>query len=342
MNVSEIKDVMTKEQLLKKVCNYEAAEPIEVELGRQVRFSTGNEGQEDDIVMTHNRGTTTLSPVALGTLVANIGFPRPYLKKVPKEEYPSLLLPHLNYWYQNALAGGRIRLLNIENRTIMVVPKADFEHVKISDVITATERQLGKNLVAGYHKLRITPEAFCFSIITSKEVELKKGDLFNAGIRVNHSLTGATSTSLSAYLFRQWCSNGATTEDKLETWHRRNSSDDLETWLQKSIIGANQAFDKETKRVEALLQIPTDGHTAEVLNSVLDQSSVPQGLQREVRSTLLDRDPETLYDIYNALTEIDTHSDYFEDHPGSIGTLNRVATHLTHNSKLCPTCHKQI
>jgi len=340
MEISKIADVLTKEQLLEKVHTYENSQPVDIELGTGIRFQTSTEN-ENEILLNYNGEVSILNPPALGNLTANIGFPRPYLKKVPPEEYATLVLPHLNYWYREALNGKSIRLLKIDNRIIMVIPKTNFEHIKISDIINAAEHQLGTDQIAGYHKIQVTPETVCFSILTPREIEIKEGDIFNSGIRINHSLSGEVSTSLSAYLFRQWCSNGATTEDELQTWHR-NSSSNLETWLQSSIVGANSAFDKETERVKNLLQIPMDGHTGEVLNSILNQSGVPQKLQTEVRTALLDTEAHTLYDVYNMLTKIDTHSKYFEEHPNSMGSLDKVAVHLTHNSELCPTCHRQI
>jgi len=339
MNVNEIKDVLTKENLLNEISAYEALEPVDIKLGNDVKFHINEDG---DILLQHPEGESLLEPRAVETLVSTVGFPRTYLKKIPKEQQNTLLIPHLNYWYRTAKAEQLLRLLNIENQTIMIVPDADFEHVKISRVISIAERQLGEDQIAGYHKVWIEPDSFQFSIITPREVEIKEGDSFNAGIRIQHSLIGATSTKLSAYLFRQWCSNGATTEEQLETFHRRNNSDDLDTWLQESIQRSSGAFDREVEKIKALLQISVDGCTANVLDSILAQSSIPLSLQKEVRSTLLNRNPETLYDIYNTLTEIDTHSEYFDEHPNSRGSLNRLATHLTHHSKLCPECHRQL
>lgn len=340
MNVSEIKGVITKEELLTKVSDYEALEPHHFELGNAVNFRTNT---DDNIFMSHPGGESLLESPAVATLASTIGLSRAYLKKIPKERQNALIVPHLNYWYRTALAGHFLRLLNVGNRTIMAVPDANFDHIRISSVISAAERQLGKEQIAGYHKVWIQPDLFQFSILTPREVEIKEGDSFNAGIRIEFSLTGKSSTKLSAYLFRQWCANGATTEEQLETFSRRDSSaSNLDTWLQESIQRSSGAFDREVEKIRALLQIPVNGYTANVLDSVLAQSSIPLSLQKEVRSVLLNKHPETLYDVYNALTEIDTHSEYFDEHQNSRGSLNRIATHLTHHSELCPQCHKQL
>lgn len=341
---AELVGVMTKEELLGKVNDYELAEPVDVELGPDVEFSTD---EDNHIVMYYpqkgKKEQTVFDPPAFSTLASSVGLPRPYLKKIPVEQRFPLVIPHLNYWFGQALAGNMLRLMNVGDRTIMIAPKANFEHIRISTVINAAERQLGKENILGFHKFWSDQVAFYFSILTTKSAQAVKDDTLFAGIRVRHSLLAETSTKVSAYVFRQWCSNGATTEDTIDTWRRRsNSGDDLETWLQKSVREADKVFDTEVDRLRKLSEIPTSDHTAEILNSVLAQSSVPQGLQKEVRSTLIDRPADNLYDLYNVLTEIDTHSDYFTDHQGSKGLLNNVASHLSRHSELCPVCHRQV
>ena len=340
MNVLDLKGVMTKEAVLEKAHDYETTEPVNVEVGQSVEFILPNP-ESNNVTLRHNRGHTSLSPIALGRLVAHTGMPRAYLSKIPEAQYASLVLPHLNYFYQNVFSGNMIRLLTVNNHALAAIPKADFEHVKVSRVLEAAERQLGDE-IAGYHKMRISEEKFRISVLTHREVDVpNKGnkDPFNMGIRIEHDVAGSTSTKVSPYLFRQWCSNGATSEENLDTWNRRRGEEDMDVWLQKSIMAANKCFDKEIERIKGLQNIPTNENTGAILDSVLDQSSVPAKLRAEISSRLLDDGAENLYDIYNVLTDIDSHSEFFDTHPG-VGSLNQLAGHLTHHSKLCPTCHK--
>jgi len=341
--MAELVGMMTKEEMLEKVHDYEVAEPVDIELGNNVEFETD---KENNITIDYKRAgkqeRVTLTPSALSTLTANVGLTRAYLRRIPMEERQTLVLPHLNYWYRQALAGNVLRLLNVEDRAIMVVPKADFEHIRISDIIEGAERQLGDDHILGYHKFWSDHVAFYFSIVTRKSAEAIKDDTLFAGIRVRHSLLGEASTQVQAYVFRQWCSNGATTEDTIGAWRRRSNNEDLDSWFQKAIREADKSFDTEVGRLRQLAGISVEENTSDVLNAVLDQSLVPQGLQKEVRSRVIDRDPETLYDIYNILTEVDTHSDYFDKHQSSRGLLDRVASHLSRHSELCPVCHRQM
>lgn len=336
--IEELKGVLTKDQLLDKTRDYDVAESIEIELGDEVRFAIDKEGITS---VNHKKGVTTLSPTAVDTLVSHVGFPRPYARRIPKDQVNNLVIPHLNYWYQRELAGKILRLLTINDNAIMAIPGANFKHVKISKVIEEVESVLGKS-IAGYHKAWFSPASFQFSILTPEEVKVTERDTYNSGIRIEHSITGQTSTSISPYLFNQWCSNGATTEHKLGSWRRRNNKEDLGTWLQRTIIEARKLFGSEVGKLRGLCGIEVNSGTSKILDSVLEQSSVPRALQKEVRNTLIDDGAKNLYDIYNILTKVDTHSDLFEEHPNSKGILDRVAAHLAHHSELCPTCHRQM
>lgn len=337
MKVQELSGVLTKDQLLDEVKDYEAAEPVEIALGDTIGFRIDSEG---GTYIHHPKGVTTLSPAALGNLLAYIGFPRAYLKKIPKEEAVELIVPHLNYWYGNELSGNVLRLLTVDDTAIMAIPKANFKHVKISKVVDAVESVLGKS-IAGYHKPWISPTAFHFSVLTPREVEVAKNQVFNAGIRVAHSITGEVSTNVAPYLFNQWCTNGATTEHEIKAWKRRNQKEDIEIWLQRTITEATKLFDKEVGKLQELCGIKVNKETSLILDSVLEQSMVPRALQKEVRNTLIDDGAEDFFDLYNIFTKVDTHSN-FDEHPNSKGVLDRVAAHLAHHSHLCPICHKQM
>lgn len=337
--ISELAGVLTKDQLMEEVKEYETAVPVDIALGEKVGFSIDEDG-DGTAYLLHPKGQIALSPAALGNLLAYIGFPRAYLKKIPKEEATQLVIPHLNYWYTNELAESILRLLTIEDTAIMAIPKANFKHVKISKVVDAVESVLGKS-VAGYHKPWISPTAFHFSVLTPREVEVAKDQIFNAGIRVAHSITGEVSTNVAPYLFNQWCTNGATTEHEIRAWKRRNQKEDIGIWLQRTITEASKLFDREVNNLRELCGIKVKKETSQVLDSVLEQSMVPRGLQKEVRNKVIDSEVNDLFDIYNVLTSVDTHSN-FDDHPNSRGVLDRVAAHLSNHSKLCPVCHKQM
>jgi len=338
MEIKQLSGVLNKQELLDKVADYERATPTDIELGGDTKFTVD---KENNILLNYKDKTSVVCPVAVNNLVSYIGFPKPYLSKIPVAQITGLVLPHLNYWYQEELAGQTLRLLVIGDNIITAIPKANFKHIKVSEVIAAIERVLGK-AIAGYHKAYFGPDTFQFSVLTPREIEVKEGHMYNSGIRIQHSVTGKVSTNVAPYLFNQWCANGATTEHQLDSWKRRNQKEDIETWLQSVVTEASKLFDSEVTKLRTLCGIKVNTETSKVLDSVLEQSSVPQRLSNEVRSILLDQRPEDLYDIYQALTAVDTHSKIFDEHPNSRGILDKVAAHLASHSQLCPTCHQRV
>lgn len=339
--ILELKGVITKKQLLGQIKDVEAAKPLEVKLGKGINFRIGEDGKGS---INHKKGTTALSPAALGTLLAHIGFPRPYLKKIPIEQVNKLVVPHLNFWYGKELSGQILRLLTIKNNAVAAIPKADFKHVPISEILNAVEEVLGKSIL-GYHKVWPGTKSFQFSILTPETAAIKSGQknqVYNAGIRISHSIDGQQSTTVSPYLFNQWCSNGATTEHNLGSWKRRSGKEDIGPWLQRTIVESRKVFGQSIDKLRELCGIKIDKNTSEVLDSVLEQSMVPRQLQKVVRNTFIDDGANTLYDVYNILTKVDTHSGVFEEHPNAKGILDNVASNLACHSKLCPVCHKQM
>jgi len=330
--------LLTKDELLTQAAPFEEVEPIDIHLGEKVKFVQA----EDEILLDYNRKEIQLEPTAIESLTSRIGMPRTYLKKIPREQIPTLVLPHLNFWYGEQFTEQTMRLLSINDRAIMVSPRTNNRYVKISEIVDAIERQLGKENVVGYHKPWLHSwENIEFSVVTPKTAEVKGNDLMNAGIRIHHNLLGTGPSRLTAYMFRQWCSNGAITMDDIDTWSSRNNEEDFSLWIQKSTREAGTAFDKEIGRLKKLSEIPTDGNSADILTGVLEGSSVPQNLQTEVRNIFIDENVETLYDVYNVLTRIGTHSEYFNEHPNARGLLERVGANLSLHSEFCPTCHRQ-
>jgi len=334
----ELKGVMTRDELLTKTSVLDASAPLDIVLSDEIEFKYGTDGE---VTVRHDKGETILSHAALSDMLVHTGFPKAYLKKLPVDRRKTFVGPHLDYWYREALGGRILRLMTIDNTAIQAVPRANFEHIPLSKVVESIETVLGDS-IQGYHKVSIKPSAFQFSVLLPFEVEIGEKDKYNAGIRITHSVIGQHDTKVSPYVFRQWCSNGATSEFQFENsaMKRRGGHEDISDWLQRAIIGSEDLFRQEVLNLKGLQKIKLDSHTSEVLDSVLSSSSIPAKLQIAVRNAIIDEPSETLLDIYNILTKVDTHDSTFVENPGQQGLLSSVAAHLSQHSELCPVCHK--
>ena len=251
-----------------------------------------------------------------------------------------MILSHLDYWYREQLGNQKMRLFTIGDRIVMISSKTTTPYVKISEIVNAVEKQLGKENIMGFHKPYLTDwNRIEFSVVTPEVIEVKEKDPLNSGIRIEHSLLGERPSKLASYVFRQICSNGSIAVDEIESWSwSRGNSDKFPLWVQKSIKEARLSFSKEIDRLRKLMEITTDGHTDEILTAVLNESHIPQKLQTEVKGQFIDKEVKNLYDVYNIFTERETHSDYFEKHPNSRGLLGKIAAGISFNSHFCPVC----
>ena len=336
--MAETKGLMTRDVLDKETVKFEGVKKQDVVLGKKVRFvgEEKKEGREFGLEWGDNR--VTLLPSAFRSVVKHIGLAPVYADAVPVE----LLLPHLNFFYMKKRADEKIRLLVKDGEALAATMKINVDFVGLMQVVNLVEAELGKDNVVGYHKVQLSWEASMLSIVQENVLTVVPNDFINAGIRIEHSLVGLAPTKLGAYVYRQTCSNGATTMDAIGHWSRRNSADSMLAWVRIAIKEAGVSFVAEGKRLGRLRDTKIEEHVADVLNGILEEESVPRQLRDEVRTLAIDAKAKTLYDLYNVLTNVGTHSEFFEKHPATMLKLEKVAGNLTMNGKLCPECHRRL
>lgn len=113
-------------------------------------------------------------------------------------------------------------------------------------------------------------------------------------------------------------------------------------WVPSVVVDAKSAFDKEEKRLAKLTKLPTNENTSDILDHLLAEGGVPLVVREAVRTEAIDQDTKTLYDVYNVVTRVATHSGVFGEHPAALPLLESVASGLSFHSKLCPVCHHKV
>lgn len=338
----ELQGVMTKDQILANTATYDEATPVQYKYG-DISFQVAD-GQNLNAVqvMANDREPVILDETSLDRLVSAMGFPHKYLQKIPRDRRFELLIPHLNYWYPEHSPDEDLRLLVVDGRSVMSIPRADFEHISVAALIEGIEETLGDHNVLGYHKPFFAAKGFQFSLLTDHSEMVINDHVYNAGIRVQHSIDAQGATSVEPYLFNQWCTNGCTHDHNIGNWRRRGAKLGLSQWLQESVIDAIMVFDQEVENLTRLAGLPVPHDAEVVLNKMMDANHVPAKLQIEVNDQLLSTGMDTMYDVYQALTAVETHNNYFDDHPNFKGRLNGLASHLSHHTTFCPTCNTQM
>jgi len=350
----QLDGVVSREELLEHTRTLDEAIPVDYEY-KHMRFNVNNENKV--IVVSHRDAPDQFAPVilddtSLARVSREVGLNK-YISKIPMDRRAELVIPHLNFWFPESQPNKRLRLLQSNGEAIMSIPNADFEHVNIEELIAGIEGVLGDHNILGYHKLNIGPKAITFSLLTDHTEMVINDHIYNAGIRVSHSIDGSTSTRVEPYLFNQWCANGCTHEHSIKAWNRRPTGRPrgggdaapmmgLSTWLQESVVNAVMLFDQEVINLQRLAGMPVPHDADEALSKLLTANGVPVKLQGAVKEQLEVDGFENMYDLYQAITHVETHNEHFEDHPNAKGKLNKMAAHLSHHTTFCPQCSTQL
>jgi hypothetical protein len=140
-------------------------------------------------------------------------------------------------------------------------------------------------------------------------------DTWSAGVALTNSLIGVThpGTSLNAYLFRWWCTNGCT--EQLASGGKLNrrvisSEEDAYAWAEHAVNevlgGLEAAFDS----VQALAHMPVGGGQGtenvmvrQVLRDLFSQNNIPQRERNRIIAQMAELGGDlSMYDIQAAIT----------------------------------------
>lgn len=259
----------------------------------------------------------TLTKEALLMVAAKVGLTGAYMAKTPG----SLIQPHLNYWYS---AGNR---------------EKDFVALSVGDAISAFTRptlipfsnlSLLESVVAGIHKkygsdteiladykihntlehtdvrLIIPERARAIANGGMADVPTGEADLWSAGVHLYNSLVGKGQTTVESYLFRWWCTNGATTTlSDVGTWSRRSNGQeaDVYLWAQEAVDEVLGGMEGRFDEVQALTGLHVAGNVSDILRDIFEEYAVPVSQRSTITDTLLEAETLSMYTIMNAITQ---------------------------------------
>lgn len=195
--------------------------------------------------------------------------------------------------------------------------------------------------------LHIEDEAFQLDIVSpSVSSEVRRGDVIQAGVRVEHAYTGERATSVMAFVVRLVCANGMV---------RRECVGSRETARTRRLDAARQ--DAEPLQLEQVrrLVVKTRQGLAEQLDGIrrlaqerADEHQLEQFLRRarmhssrvmdQVRqSWAVEGNERTGFGLFNALTRVATHGTELSGRQRSL--LARLAgIYANRHVHLCPQC----
>lgn len=277
-----------------------------------------------------------LSKDALLMAAAKVGLSGAYMAKTPG----SLIQPHLNYWYSEANREKDVMALSVGDVVSAFTRPTliPFSNVSLLEaVVGSIRKQYGSDteILADY-KIHNSLEHTDIRLIIPdrlhsitggglSDVPSGESDIWSAGVHLYNSLVGKGQTTVESYLFRWWCTNGATTTlTDVGTWSRRsNGQNDAEVylWAQEAVDEVLGGMEGQFASVQALTGLGVAGNVADILREIFADYNVPVSQRSQITDALLESETLSMYSIMNAITQT---ANSVVDNPRRADRLMRV------------------
>ncbi len=347
-----------------------ATEPLSTvgfSLGDTIRFAVdpgwhhgldaklGTEPVDAEILIGTGPAATafTLTKDALLEATSVIGLHKTYASRCPAE----LLTPALNYWfregltakgtairdYQLLVAGGHGAALTRGS----IVP---FSNLRLLDEVLAGIRaRYGDVEVLADYKFAHTLRKTHVRLIVVDERRTMTGtgvadDTWSVGVQFKNSLIGEDKTSIDGYLFRYWCTNGATDcRASTGAWTRRGGREaDVYEWARGAVDAVLGGLEGSLDAVQHLTDVPIEGQANDVLRDVFEHYRVPLAERTRIIENIVDATggPLTMYTVMAAITQVANDSSLPAAH---VDNLLRMGGDLPHAAdSRCGQCRRML
>lgn len=248
---------------------------------------------------------------------AHFGLTAAYAKKLPASYTEKLL----NYHFGQGMGGNEFHVLGVAGNVAAftkptLVPFSNLQllesvvsaiHEREGDIPIFADYKIVNSLQKTNVRLIMPTDQRVMHDTFMPDVPDTSDDVWLAGIHLRNSLTGKGQTGLEAYLFRWWCTNGATTATEgVEAWNRRanGQNDDVYDWAREQVEEIFQGLDVRFEEVQQLAHLDVGANTTDILRQIFTEYNVPVSQRDDIRESLLQSEGQlTMYRIMNAITE---------------------------------------
>lgn len=273
--------------------------------------------------MTINGKERQITKEAMIQAAGNFGLSAAYIKRTPAHLIEGLL----NYHYSGGMGDTEFNVLSVADKVSAftrptLVPFSNLQLLESamagiqkhfgSDAEIMADYKFNNSLLQTDVRLIVPARERTMLDTNMNDVPEGQSDVWMAGLHLSNSLIGKKQTALEAYLFRWWCTNGATTTlEGVNPWSRRSDgqNEDVYDWARDSVDeilgGLEFAFDQ----VQALTQLNVAGNTADVLREIFRDYEVPVSQRDSIMARLLESENLTMYSIMQAITQVANEAD---------------------------------
>ena len=247
---------------------------------------------------------------------AHFGLTAAYAKKLPASYTEKLL----NYHFGSGMGGNEFHVLGVAGAVAAftkptLVPFSNLQllenvvdaiHEREGDIPIFADYKIVNSLQQTNVRLIMPTDQRVIQNTFMQDVPDTSEDVWLAGIHLRNSLIGKGQTGLEAYLFRWWCTNGATTATEgVEAWNRRanGQNDDVYTWAREQVDEIFNGLDVRFEEVQQLAHLDVGANTSDILRQIFTDYQVPVSQREDIQDSLLGHDDLTMYHVMNAITQ---------------------------------------
>lgn len=240
------------------------------------------------------------------------GIPATYMRKTPT----ALFEPHFNWWFREFPFVHMVYDETRENQVVTLNRTKNFRVVRPSDMFDVVDSKIREEVSDNviYDKVHVSADKIAYSIVSERSENMgtpKKGDMINAGMRVDMSPMGEHATSIGLYMLRLVCTNGARVPLELAKL-RMSATDQLEDWVGNVIPNLLEKSIEEFSRIRALQGIDV-ADLGSLIQGLFDRVTLTSELRESLTNSFLNAEVDTMYDFYNHITEFANRFDASSD-----------------------------
>lgn len=256
--------------------------------------------------------------------ISTTGLSTPYAtKRIPGRTLQGLL----NYHYGVGMGQTELAMFTVKDRiSAFTRPTIQpFSNIELAEnVIAGIRKRHGSDLpIFADYKIHnslqetnvrfIIPATDHVMVDTNmSDVPESASDVWLAGVHLRNSAIGKGQTTLESYMFRWWCTNGATsTLGDVGTWSRRinGQQDDVYSWAREQVDEVLGGMEARFDEIQALAKLNLAGNTADVLREIFTTHAVPVSQRDVIMARLLESETLTMYSVMSAITQAANEDD---------------------------------
>lgn len=294
--------------------------------------------QPDAVILRPGDGkrALTLAPDGVKSMATYAGFPVDLAKQLSPDTFARVATELLDR--------KEIYSVTMKDQLVVAFGKPGIERNLSPQRVLATIEKSIK--VEDYNRCMLTPDnGVILDITGERRLQVKKGDVVQAGANVVFSPIGSINPMVQSYVLRLACTNGATTEEVIREYRYRRGGgggegDDIWHFFRESIREAYHSVERIVANWRNLDEKHIDPeHRAAIIEAVLTKAHITGELADAVRAEAMNHPPQSEYDVMNLITWASSH---LLTSPRQVMKARETAAQWaaeSQHARVCPICH---